>query len=169
MLDFLKVKTHVDHLRDEVNQIRSNIEEKKRQRQDLETLPLPRKDLANLVCEWVDQEAKQFPSNLRHGINFLINRPNIDVIDRSFALLHVGAGGYNSTTQLPPANLCYLLGDLIKSNLRRAFDEMDYPDDVGPTRAARPAMLAKLNKEIASLEAKEAELVAHADSVGISL
>jgi hypothetical protein len=169
MFDFLKAKNDLQKLAGEAKALRAQIEEKKQQRDALEVLPLPRDDLATTLCDWVDQEARAFPEHLAAGIQFLIRKPNLELPGRGFALLHTGSGGRSDSAHVPPANLCYLLGDMIKENLRKAVDEIEYPEEVGPPRSERPALMKKLDSEIQKLEKQLGDLVANADAIGITI
>lgn len=170
MFDFVKMKSNLQAFGKEVEQLQARIEEKRQERQRIELSPLPRQDLADMLDEWIDQEAAQFLPNLRAGIDFMVRKPNLETIGHNLGLLEIGSGGIRIQGQIPTRNLCFLLRDTLKSGFRIAVEQMEYPDDqIGPPRAKRPAMLAKLDSEITALEQKERELRDYASEAGIKL
>lgn len=168
MFDFIKLKKTVAELGSAIKKHRAQIEGLKQRRELLEVQPMPRSELADLVCDWVDQEAAVFPQRLRMGVDALIRNPMLEITGRPCHLLQSTGGSYQ-TDKIPPENLLYLMSDQIKARLRDAVAEMDYPEDVGPPRAERPGMMKKLDDEIAKLENSEGQLLEQARAAGVLL
>jgi len=168
MFDFIKLKKTVSELGSAIKKHRAQIEELKQQRELLEIQPMPRDELANLVCQWVDQESAVFPKRLRMGVDALIRSPMLEITGRPCHLLQ-STGGQYQTDKIPPENLLYLMGNEIKARLRDAVAEMEYPEDVGPPRAERPALMKKLDAQIAKLEEEEDKLLERAREAGVMI
>jgi hypothetical protein len=62
-----------------------------------------------------------------------------------------------------------VLGEVIKDQIPGLLDQIGYPADVGPPRAEREAEIARLDREIEQLEAKELELMQAAESAGLQI
>lgn len=153
MLDFKLWKTGAQQLRTQVADIKNRLEKARRRREDLETLPLPRADVAETLCQAVDRAAAAYVPSLRVRADFILRKPKITNEHlglQQFNPLVVGFGD----NKITPAALCFFFGDMIKEKMRQAVDQLDYPSD-GPSRADRERELVELENVIADLEAKE--------------
>ncbi|HEC11807.1 MAG TPA: hypothetical protein ENI80_00895 [Acidiferrobacteraceae bacterium] len=168
MLDFLKLSTAIQDVGRQASSLRKKIERLKRQRESLETAALPRSEFADMLCEMVDASGERFLLNLNASVRHMYHKPNIDIQGRHINVLTAtGAGGGH---QLHQENLLWVFRDQIKDALRKAVDLLpDYPDEVGPPKAERPALIKKLDKEIANLERQDAELRQQAEAAGIQI
>lgn len=160
-------KKSVNDFQSQLADIRCEIETKKQQRDDLETLPFSRKNLANLECAKIDSLGKQYVENLSVALSCRIQKPLADY--PGLDVLKANGGG----TSIPTVNLAWLLRDLIKERLRDAImhPNFKWPDDseCGLPQAERKPVLEKLNKEIEALEAKEAAMRQEAASIGVHI
>ncbi|HKJ75976.1 MAG TPA: hypothetical protein VKA64_02125 [Gammaproteobacteria bacterium] len=169
MFDFMRFRKEAESVGKQLKGLRSEIEEKKREREDLEHAPLSREDLADGLCSRIDVLAAPYPQYLRMAVEGVVNKPFHDFAASQQEIIST-RGNFAKTGHTYPENLAWLFGDLIKERLRDAVHAMEWPDDqVGPPIGERRQLMAKLDKEIAELERKEAELIAEARKAGLDI
>ena len=161
-MDFLK---GARSLASEVKAIRTEIEDKKRRRDELRTLPLPKEEVARLVGEYIDSKKIAYQSALKATLHpFLRENP----LKPQEALLMHGShslrfltcagdgqqGGHHHNIE--PA-LIAILGDTFKSGVMAEIDRLEWPK-CGPCLKDRESELAELDRAIAKLEEQRSEL-----------
>lgn len=152
----------------ETRDLKRELGEKLDRRQDLHTLPLPKSDLVNHVFDLIDNgRVREFPLKLRQfKLESLEQNPLVTPNLQNFNILSI-----HDQTKPDPTALLYIFKDQIKSGIRAAVEEWEYPPDseVGPPRAERLKEIEKLDKEIAALQAKLDKINDIAQSEGINL
>ena len=167
--DFLGLKKSIADIGVQAHTLRADLEAAKRERDEIAAAPVPRSELADVLCQWVDKLGEQYPAHLVNAARHLRDDAERDPMDRAIppALLTANPGG--SDQVIRPAALCYLLNDAIKDGMRRAAADMPYPAAEGLPRAERQKKLEALDKRIAKLEGELMELHRQADAAGIHL
>lgn len=178
MFDFNMIRKGLGALKSELAGLERQIEDLRRQREEVEDMPLPRGDFADLIVGAIDVAAGGFEKRLHEVVipRIKMDRSRIAAQGHRLANELLSAGvGINVGEHYPAPSggmglgaLWFLLGDEIRPRLRQTILDMtDYPTEVGLPLADRPAALEKLDKEIEKLEAREAKLLAEAEKAGL--
>ncbi len=150
----------------EFDLLKKDIERLKRRREDLHALPVPRKELADAYCRWIDERAKIFPGKVAASLSFFVKHPLAlaGSVAGEFTQSSVGGQKANSfvfatdrpdMTGISEAGILYIDLDQAKKRFRHAIEvDMDYPDEVGPPMAERLAEIKRLDAKIMELEAE---------------
>jgi hypothetical protein len=172
MFNFLQIKKSLDSVAAEIKKLQRTVEAKRAEYAHLVALPPSREEVLEALCSYIDAEARRFPQNLANQVK---NRV-VDAAD--FQRLrtgrqHVGIVTARQHPDIAPTindvqtSLLYLLADPIKKALAQAVAEMPWAAETAPPRAERDRQLEKLDREIATLEKQEKELIAQAADLGI--
>ena len=148
MFDFLKLKTDIASIGAQARKLRGQIEQKKQERENLQSLPLPREDLKARLCSMVDKQGAAYPEKLQMALRGLLCKPLHDY-ENSFLDLVATTGASVIPGTIPKVNMMWFFGETIKDGLSRAIDTMDYPK-AGPPLAERQPRIDALDKEIAN-------------------
>ena len=167
--DFLGLKKSIADIGSQAASLRDQLEAAKREREEVAAAPVPRSELADVLCQWVDKIGDEYPANLVNAVRHLRDDAEVDPMTRIGAPALLTCSGAGSDQVIRPAVLCYLLNDAIKDGMRRAADEMPYPAPEGLPRAERLKKLEALDKKIAKLEGELLDLLREADAAGVSL
>lgn len=168
MFDWLKIKSTLADARNECKGMRATIAHNKLRIEELHSLPPPREELADMIAKFIDEASRIYPQKLAESLQHIIRNPTDDCKakfhqcgdGRSAIRVLTATEHYNGTATpmtVETALFC-LLGDQIKTGMRRVVQEMEYPAIVGPAMPARLAEIDELTKENADLEAKVKEL-----------
>lgn len=172
VFDFLKIKQTISDLGKEIKRLRAERETLLRHREDLENAPPCREDIIDLVDAWVDKQSEGFAERLQQGLAYYLRHPLQTLPEqkgegRGLAILTaVKDPNAVATLKQVEANLFALLGDLVKTGLRRAVDQMDFTD-CGPLRAERLKLIQAIDAKVDALDAQEKELTEQAHSAGL--
>ncbi len=174
MFDFLKLKSALTDLGNQLGTLRREKDSLKRQRQDLDIAPGTRADVIKMFHGHIDAQAEKFPDRLRAAIeknmsfgrnlcNSPTGRPDIGVL---------GLARENLSAPYSPADLegalYYLMGPAIKKAVTDSINDMSWPAEAAPL-TGRAAQIEALDRQIAKLEADEAELRRAATTAGVSV
>jgi hypothetical protein len=175
MLDFLKIKAIVADLAGELRILRAEREELLQARETLEAQPACKSDLLQLLDDWIDRRAQDFPKKLEAGIAYYARHPLASLPEsrkaptQPMAILTAVADPNGMATLASfESSLFYLLGDQIKAGMRQAIEQLDFTA-AGPPRAERLETITAIDKRIDSLDLAEAELVSQAEQSGLRL
>lgn len=169
VFDFLGLKKSIADIGVQAHTLRADLEAAKRERDEIAAAPVPRSELADVLCQWVDKIGDEYPASLANAVRHLRDDAEADPMTRISAPALLTCSGAGSDQVIRPAVLCYLLNDAIKDGMRRAVEEMPYPAAEGLPRAERLKKLEALDKRIAKLEDDLLELHRQADAAGIKL
>lgn len=165
-------KSAVKKITSEVARLESELEDALRQREDLLTSRLPRDEIADSLCDWVDGNRKRGLQALDKCLSITAASP-MGFINRNLEgqELHIltanTAWGGESLTQT--ATLA-ILGDAVKAGIRKAVDDIDLGDrPVGPPMPERKRRIAALDEKIESLSKELADLRDTARESGLSV
>lgn len=168
LLDGLKesVANAVASFRKEVASTRSQLETARRRREDLLTAPLCKADVVELLHEYIDCVAPQYPAILKKAFAGVLREGTALKPELVGSFIHGGLlaategpqPGHAANTEALHRGLLFLLRDPIKVALRDAIDQMEWPSNPGLPRKEREAELKRLDREIAALQSKLHEL-----------
>lgn len=143
LFDFGKVKATISALAGELAKLREEREQLFRRREEVEAAPACKKDLLDLLDNWVDRKAQDFPKKLEAGIDYYRRHPLLTLPESAKSPAHplavlTAVVDQNAMATLASfeASLFYLLGDAIKSGVRQAAESMDF-SAAGPPRIER--------------------------------
>ncbi|WP_319548823.1 hypothetical protein [Desulfogranum marinum] len=167
MFDFSAVKSTASKITKQDQEYSNKIIELQQKHQELQTLPLPKKDLVDFLFEHVDEKGKGYGNRFKHMIDGVLQGNQSSL--RASGNLPVWAPHAGATNYPLPEAICYLFSDQLREGLKKAVDELDYPKVVGPTRAERAKQIAKVEKDIEKYTKLQEKLRADAKQVGLSL
>lgn len=131
-------------------------------RKFLLTAPRPRACMLAALDRTLDEYRLHFDDKVRQLVTQLQDTP----CDQPHALQ---PGGYDLLARLTERHaLTYLLGTTLRTEIRRAVGEMPWPES-GPAAGPRATELARVDREIAEIEAAIAEARDRANQAGIAL
>ena len=155
----------VAEVTDQITAARSRIETLKRERDALDSAPLPTADLIARVSECVDSRVVEFDSNIEQAVERVLHRPGLDLrsMPGGFPILERIGGDGRIDAKLVEA----LLGKAIRDRVAAVINRMDYTP--GPPARERPAARERLTREIETAETELAEILANARAAGLNL
>jgi hypothetical protein len=157
-----------------VRETREAIETAKRQREDLETALPARSDIKELMGRWIDSCSDTYTENLqRHLTGLLRKARQCTDLNSQIArnLLHVlsiqpGVQVPADASSMDVALMAFF-GNDFKAAIFRVIDTMEWPGPEGMPWTERAMAIEKLDKRIADLETKYAEMVVVARQSGV--
>lgn len=170
--DFLKIKTAITGIGQHMNGLRTELETRKRQREELAAAPGTKADVIALFHAHIDETAAQYTGRLQRAIEVSLGHGRD---------LHLGPDGRpqlgpltlgraNAATPCTPhdieSSLFFVMGPAMKLAVADAINAMPWPADAQPV-VGRAAEMAKLDKKIAALEKSEQDLRREAAAAGV--
>lgn len=169
--DFPNVKKALAELTGNVKTLRDEIEQLKRQREEIAEAPAARQDVIRLLHSNIDSMAANYPNEMREGLAQYIASSNTADIAQHLPLFLLPRGRHGQSGMLPASflrDMVFILGPQFKDGIARAIEAMDWPADA-ISLAERSKRLATLDEKITALEREEGEIRQAAASAGISL
>ena len=175
LFDFTKVKATISALAGELKSLRAERERLMRDREDLEAAPICQSDLLQLIDDWVDRRAADFPKRLETGLSYYRRHALVSLPEDKKTPAHplatlTAVVDANATATLGTfeSSLFFVLRDPIKAGLREAVATMDF-SDCGRPRAERIETIKAIDARIDELDTQERELVEQAEQSGLKL
>lgn len=162
-MNFNDIKKFVSGVKGNLGELREKKAKLEKRAEDLKTLARPRDEVADLVCARIDEIAGLHPARFAHSLQALIHQPldqpHPDADDEGTAsqIRVLTTTGHNmgaATTKTVERALFFLLNDQVKAGVRKAIAEMPYPDAVGPPMPDRLKEIARVESEIAAIQAQ---------------
>jgi len=136
-------------------------------RSDLLTLPLPREDFIDKICEAMDSGAgNEYPASLKRKHNPETDKPMNSFAHPKYSTIDYWFG---TDSKIDQSAILWCMRDQLKAGVRAAVETWDWPSECGPSRAERKKELASLDKRIATLQEKVEQIKALTESEGVSL
>lgn len=159
------LRSAVTGARQSLQALQARIEELRQEREALQSAPLAKADVLELLDGWLGSAAAGYPAALERALAPIRAR-GIAARARLQASPQIFCGPLNAPTRdgAPTdwsslqAALLYVLGDRIRDAMRQAVGAMDWPE-AGPPLAQREARLSEIEAELAQLERDDAELL----------
>jgi len=140
----------------DLEQIRAEIGELKRQREEVINTSLPKAEALERLVEFVDSEADSFGAEYR----FLNAAATPDAAPQDIGAFEIGRG---DTGPL----LCWLFGETIKERLSELVEQTKYNE--GIPAAEREAAAAEIDRRLLALETEEEEIITSAETAGMDI
>lgn len=152
--------------RDQAAATQAEVDRLKSRRKQLNALLLPKADFIAACCESIDREASLWRAEaLPLMLKNFIAQP-----DSRFRLPLLEANGaYSEQGKVYPGPMYALFAPELKKALSNHIEKMDWPTEVGPSRAARRAELTRIDSELNELEAGLKQLRREATANGVDL
>jgi hypothetical protein len=175
MFDFSSLKKSVQSIAGQARDLRAQVENAKREREDITNAPVTREDVKAMVSAWAAGKSAEYVKRLHCNMQELIrdakSLQDPKMIEHRMTLFGKTRQQGGEFTMFPGPELedmaiCCLLGPALVTALHAAIDRMDWPAGALPV-AARVKAVNKLDAQIAELVAQEAELVTTARQAGI--
>jgi hypothetical protein len=175
MFDFAKIRQTITSLAGELKKLRAEREQLLQARETLEAQPACKSDLLQLLDDWIDRRAQDFPKKLEAGIAYYSRHPLVCLPESAkapttpMAILTAVAGPTEMAT-LPglEGSLFFVLRDQIKAGVHQAVESMNFTA-AGPPRVERLELIAAIDARIDELDKAEAELIEQAEQSGLRL
>ena len=169
MFDLFAVRNNLKSFAEDLAGVRVQIEEVKREIEDVNFAPLPDADVLELFRTWAERNASEYREHMKGILGGIRCRPTIDGVAFHRLLLNLEL--------LPEPNMnrplshdkkmCGLLGpDAVVALIEKQLAAMNFPP-AGLPRAERAQAVAVLEKKLAKLTAREAGLLATAEKAGL--
>lgn len=146
------LKEYIGGGRGRLQQIRADLKKARDRVKELQTLPLPAEEVADLAMAIMDRHARTFEEYVDRQTAGLVRRPMAGADDPAYRNTKMVAASGNSEGGLEFAVAYYLRSHLREGFLQSARRQCQKS---GPPRAARVKELARLAEEIARLESEE--------------
>jgi hypothetical protein len=180
-LDFLSIKRSVDNITGQVSNLRTEIEGKKRRREEIAAAPLAREDVVQMVDTLFQCARDDFPAKLAKSLEQrIVACATALQVDRTalrqdascnlmaLHMEHPGGSHPPSAVDLE-FSLFALLGQSLRDPLVKTIGEMPWPGKPGLPMAKRTGELTRLDTEIAELEAQLQKIEREAAAAGIKV
>lgn len=163
MVSFAEAKKYLTGTRSNLGELKQRVAELERQREDLRCLARPREEVADLMCQRITEVGSIYPALLAEHLTAVIHKPMTPpspaaADDGTRSELPVCLVAMHAS--VPPTlksverALFYLIGDQLKSAVRKAIMEMPYCDAVGPPMADRLKKIQGVENQISTLKAQ---------------
>jgi len=155
MFDLFAVRNNLKSFADDLAGVRVQIEEVKREIEDVNFAPLPDADVLELFRTWAERNASEYREHMKGILGGIRCRPTIDGVAFHRLLLNLEL--------LPEPNMG---PDAVVALIEKQLAAMNFPP-AGLPRAERAQAVAVLEKKLAKLTAREAGLLATAEKAGL--
>jgi hypothetical protein len=143
-----------------INDIRAKIRKAQLDLNHVEYASLTKAEAIQRLDAWIDHQANYY--NAKGAVASFLR---IDSGGHSDGLT-VFSSDDGLETELAPL-LCFLMGDMVRASMIRAFDMFDFSDSVKQTERRR--MMAEMEKAINALEKREENMITQAEADGIHI
>lgn len=180
-VDFKALRKSIERFEALLRETRLEIFSLTVERHRLMLLPLPREDYAAYAAERIDIERESYIANI-NGLfqksppwNSRFWQFTPDSPKAYGERVNIAKASRTSVTgtrpDVPVENLFWFIGDIIKAGVQEAIldPRIDWPEDVGPPRAERQPMIAKLDARLAELRAQQDEMLSTAAENGFAV
>lgn len=163
MASFAEVKNFLSGARGSRADLKQRVAALELRREDLRCLARPREEVIDLVCNRITEVGSTYPALLAENLAAVIHKPITPpppaiMDDGSHTALPVCVvtmhPGMSASPKSIERALFYLIGDQLKSAVRKAIMEMPYCDAVGPPMAARLKEIENVEAQISGLKAQ---------------
>ena len=147
------MKQRIDDLRIKIHKARLDINR-------VEHASLTKAEAIKRLDAWIDHQANDY--NAQGAVANFIRVDSGGFSDG----LTVFSSDDGQETELAPL-LCFLMGDMVRASMIRAFDMFDFSNSLKNTE--RTKMMAEMEKAIITLEKREEAMITQAEADGIQI
>lgn len=175
MFDFLSLKKTLANFAGELGDLRSQIENLQRQREDIVNAPATREDVKSMVEKWAAGRSVEYVKRLQFNMHEFVADPknlqDAQAIDNRMTLFgksrQMGALGMFPGPELEDMAICCLMGPSLVKSLHAAIDAMEnWPAGSMPLNG-RAKKIGELDDKLAKLVQQESSLVSAAADAGV--
>lgn len=159
------LRSAVTGARQSLQGLQARIEALRQEREALQSAPLAKADVLELLDGWLSNAGARYPAALARALAPIRDRGmSAPIRLQESPQVFCGPLGATAREGEPTswstlqAALIYALGDRIRDAMHQAVGAMEWPES-GPPLAQRQARLTEIEAELAQLEHDEAELV----------
>lgn len=175
MFDFLSLKKTLANFAGELGDLRSQIENLQRQREDIVNAPATREDMKAMVEKWAAGRSAEYMKKLGATIKgFAIDTGRLQVeqeINRSMTLFGTTRNlyplGMHPGPELDDMAICCLMGTSLVKSLHAAIDAMENWPAGSMPMSGRAKKIGDLDEKIAKLVQQKSSLVSAAADAGV--
>lgn len=167
LFDFVKLKASIGDISGQLREANAKIESLRQERDDLRAAPVSKEDFLLAAEGFIDRKAAAYPDALMERITTLgmVEHGQCSrLVDESNRMdKTLGLTGAMCHTTVTPTwkrienSLYFILNSEMKSALRRAVDQMAWPDNAVSIRD-KEKRIAEIDRELSKLEKQQAEL-----------
>jgi len=181
MFDFTKLKKAVSDIGTQARDMRHRLEELRREREEVDALPIPRAEVTEKAVNWSRAQQHTFVRALGRSLRHM-QAPGKAVPSHVSLVTATESGGGATVTQTAVLGFLATLCDeldarlpgknkpLFEAVIARAVDAIaDYPSETGPAMPERTKRLGEIDGEIAKLERQYTDMLGEAQAAGIRL
>ena len=175
MFDFLKIKQTIASLAAELQKLRAERETLLQKREELEAQPICKRDLLELIDDFIDRRGADFPSKLETGLSFYMRHPlatlpkDKKTPGHPMAVLSAVADANGmATLQSLESSMFYVLRDHIKHGVHTAVEQLDF-SGAGPPRAERLETIKAIDARVDAIDKLEQSLTEEAEKAGLKI
>ncbi len=167
-MNFTKLKAMIGDMAAQIQDKKDQREKLLQRREELDSLPITREDFLNWTDDVLDGMQNNYADRLKNQLQGTIwNHSPLRMPAGGFPLFKPWSSGDNNTAA--PYALVALMGPMIREQLKRIVSEMEWPENVGPSIAARRTEIEKIDGQLEKIESELAGLTAAAKEAGLSL
>lgn len=172
MFDFQMFKKSVQSLAGEVRQARAEIEQLKRKREDIANAPAAKVDIKAAYAALIERRAEIHAKGFNRQMERFVRAPGSvkkpEVLNEQLLLAVTPSADGIANFMTMESGVLVLFKSAALKALNEMIDAMPWPGEGLPVDE-RDEVLAKLDKEIAELQAQVQELTSNAAAAGISI
>lgn len=171
------LKEAISSAGDHLKAMKRSIERFKAEKHELESAPLSRDDLSNVIHAYIDREAEKFEKEVFECLGMFTSHPldkyrnQIEETPNAVRLKIINAlpaGRFDDEHFFLQSALFWVMRDLVKERMGELIKKK-WPEKNSKPMKERIARIAELDKEINKLEAEEAEIRNTAAREGVRL
>lgn len=151
-------------VKNEEQSVKADLQAALKRREDLHTLALPREDVIDMFCGWVDDLARHFPQKMQKRHENILHGPL-----RNWNIVNFNPLALWNNDKIEPMAMAFVFNSALKEGIAGAIKKWDWPEDVGPPLADRKKEIAELDKTIAELQERLDKIRALAEGQTVNL
>lgn len=167
MFDFLNIQKTIAQVREQVVLLETKVQKKRKEIEHYKTAPLQASDVCDLLDDVIDAKAAEYDVALAHAINRINGDPGSSSRTNGIQVITAAPPGIMPAISAVEASICALLGEELKSALKKRIHALHQTENSGPLLKDRPAMIDAAQRELNMLEERLADLRKTAATSGL--
>lgn len=166
--DFKAIRAALGGLKGQLKNMDDQLEHLHQVRDELDVVPVAKDEVIRCLHERIDEMAAEHLKLFSGHIRAFVESGNFKGIKHHATLMRPTRPNTAPSFVSMDAAISFALGDQLKAAVVRAVDLIDFPQGA-MTAEERDAALAKVDAEIAEIEAGRANLAREAAAAGLSI